>query len=257
MGPVRGEIMWQAVLDAVAAVGAGGPLDVLDLGGGTGGDAVRLAALGHRVTVVDPSPDALASLDRRHAESASPDGSVTGVLGDASDVSRVVGPGSQDLVICHGVLEHVDDPVEAVRASLGALRPAGRFSAVVPGRPAAILSRAMAGDFETAHRLTTLRADAWDLRADGPRRFVVQELDTLLRSAGLVPERTAALRVFSDLVPSAIVDLEPAGRDRLHALERAVRDSADFSGISGGLQCIACLDLSSPSTDRGDQHAAV
>ena len=62
MRPVRQEIMWQAVLDAVEALERSGPLDVLDVGGGTGGDAVRLAALGHRVTVVDPSPDALASL---------------------------------------------------------------------------------------------------------------------------------------------------------------------------------------------------
>ena len=42
--------------------------DVLDIGGGTGGFAVRVAELGHRVTVVDPSPDALAALDRRARE---------------------------------------------------------------------------------------------------------------------------------------------------------------------------------------------
>ena len=44
------------------------PLDVVDLGGGTGVMAIPLAARGHRVTVVDPSPDALASLERRTAE---------------------------------------------------------------------------------------------------------------------------------------------------------------------------------------------
>ena len=37
-------------------------LDVLDAGGGTGGFAVPLAELGHRVTVVDASPDSLLSL---------------------------------------------------------------------------------------------------------------------------------------------------------------------------------------------------
>src|SRR3954466_8507042 len=43
-------------------------LDVLDAGGGTGGFAVPLAERGHQVTVVDPSPDALAALGRRVAE---------------------------------------------------------------------------------------------------------------------------------------------------------------------------------------------
>ena len=74
MGPVRSEVMWQAVMDAVHAAAPGGddatPLAVLDLGGGTGGDAVRLACAGHDVTVVDPSPDALASLERRTADVA-------------------------------------------------------------------------------------------------------------------------------------------------------------------------------------------
>ncbi|MDQ3592353.1 MAG: methyltransferase domain-containing protein, partial [Actinomycetota bacterium] len=41
---------------------------VVDLGGGTGEFAVRVAELGHEVTVVDPSPDALAALDRRAAD---------------------------------------------------------------------------------------------------------------------------------------------------------------------------------------------
>src|ERR1700677_1837865 len=36
-------------------------LDIVDVGGGTGGLAVPFAALGHNVTVVDPSPDALAA----------------------------------------------------------------------------------------------------------------------------------------------------------------------------------------------------
>ena len=53
----------QVALDALArrhGAALGRPLRVLDLGGGTGGTAVPLAAAGHDVTVVDPSPDALA-----------------------------------------------------------------------------------------------------------------------------------------------------------------------------------------------------
>ena len=47
----------------------GGPVSVVDIGGGTGGFAVRVAELGHRVLVVDPRPDALATLARRADES--------------------------------------------------------------------------------------------------------------------------------------------------------------------------------------------
>ena len=60
-GAVRTGVVWSALEPLLSD----GPLDVLDIGGGTGGLAVRVAALGHRVSVIDPSPDALAALDRR------------------------------------------------------------------------------------------------------------------------------------------------------------------------------------------------
>src|SRR3712207_9342621 len=69
---VRTAVVWDAldVLVAELVTATGRPaLDVVDLGGGTGGFAVPLAGLGHRVTVVDPSPDALAALQRRATRS--------------------------------------------------------------------------------------------------------------------------------------------------------------------------------------------
>jgi len=259
MGPVRTEVMWQSVLDAVEAASTGSAgLDVLDLGGGTGHDAVRLAGLGHRVTVVDPSPDALASLDRRAAESdLDPAGRVTGILGDTTDLAEHVEAESFDLVVCHGVLEHVDDPGQALTATAMALRPGGSVSVVVAGRLAAVLARALAGDFAEATSLFESDARTWDLRTSGPRRFVVGEVQALLKEHGFTPLQTNALRVFSDLVPSAVVDIEPGARDRLFALERLVRTAPDLTALSAGLQCIARLDLRVEPSDRGGLRATV
>ena len=60
----RTTVVWNAlrgVLDGRAADEPGRAVQVVDIGGGTGGFAVPVAELGHRVTVVDPSPDALAA----------------------------------------------------------------------------------------------------------------------------------------------------------------------------------------------------
>ena len=91
-------------------------LDVVDLGGGTGGFAVPLARLGHRVTVVDPSPDALVSLERRAAEDGVSE-RVRAVQGDLGSVFDAVAKESADAVLCHGVLEVADDPVEGMGAA--------------------------------------------------------------------------------------------------------------------------------------------
>ncbi|MGA8850527.1 MAG: methyltransferase, partial [Aeromicrobium sp.] len=133
MGPVRTEVMWQSVLDAVEVTGVDA-LRILDLGGGTGSDAVRLAQAGHHVTIVDPSPDALASLERRSADAARAGevpGHVRGVLGDTTDLLQHVDAGSFELVLCHGVLEHVDDTDQAMSVVASALRTGAHASVVV------------------------------------------------------------------------------------------------------------------------------
>ncbi len=256
MGPVRSELMWQAVVDAIETAGAGEPLDVLDLGGGTGGDAVRLAQLGHRVTVVDPSPDALASLHRRGVE-AGLERPVHGIQGDATDLLEHVGAAAFDLVLCHGVLEHVDDPAQALATVAAVLRPAGHVSVMVSGRNAAVAARALAGDFVTAQTLLERTADAWDVRAMGPRRFVAAEVEALLETLGFVAVHTSGVRIFADLVPSALVDTEPGARDALYALERILRTSSDFTGLSAGLHTIAHLDLRSATSDPGGKSATL
>ncbi len=244
MGPVRTEVMWQSVLDAVEVTGVD-TLTILDLGGGTGSDAVRLAQAGHHVTIVDPSPDALASLERRSADAARAGevpGSVRGVLGDTTDLLQHVDAGSFELVLCHGVLEHVDDTDQAMSVVASALRPGAHASVVVAGRLAAVVARALAGDFAAATRVFSTDLSTWDTRSMGPRRFVAAELDELLVKHGLTPVASHALRVFADLVPSALVDIEPGARDALFALERLVADHGDFTALSAGLQSIARLD---------------
>src|SRR3954454_17019468 len=160
--------------DAGSDAGSDVGLDVLDIGGGTGGLAVRIGELGHRVTVVDPSPDALAALDRRAREH---DVAVTGRQGDLSTLLDVAGPDSADLVLCHGVLEVVDDPAAALETLARVVRPGGVLSLLVAQRYAAVVARAMAGHFQQA--LAMLDATAPHGRAG--RRFTHDELAALVR----------------------------------------------------------------------------
>src|SRR4051812_41834049 len=106
--PARTAAVW-AALDRV--VNAGTPLRVLDVGGGSGMFAVPLARLGHDVTVVDPSADALATL-RRRADTAGVGGRVYAIQGDGDLLHEVIPEtdGDFDLALCHSVLEVVDDP---------------------------------------------------------------------------------------------------------------------------------------------------
>lgn len=227
-GSVRTAVVWDALEDALA----GGPRDVVDLGGGTGGFAVRLAESGHRVRVVDPSPDALAALARRAGEASL---EVTGLQGDVSDLLEVVGAASADVVLCHGVLEVVD-PAAALARVAEVLRPGGVLSLVVGQRHAAVLARAMAGHFQQARGLLD---DQEPVDSRTGRRFTAAEVEALLGEAGLTPTTVHAVRVFADLVPAALLDLEPGAAAALVDLERAVADRPEYLPLATQLHVLA------------------
>ena len=80
--------------------------------------------------------------------------------------------GSVDVVLCHGVLEVVDDPEAALASLAGVLRPGGPLSLLVSQRHAAVVARAMAGHFRQARDLLD------GPPPDGaPHRFTAEETD--------------------------------------------------------------------------------
>ena len=232
----RSSVLWNALEPVLGAAGAGGDQMVVDVGGGTGGLAVRVAALGHRVTVVDPSPDAVAALQRRAAEA---DVAVESHVGDISDLAGFVAPGTVDVVLCHGVLGVVDDPAAALATLSAVLRPGGTLSLLVAQRHAAVLARAMAGQFALAKEL---------LEGSDPRRgehdrtghrFTLDEVETLVADAGLVRGDVHGIRVFADRVPGSLLDLDPGSTAALVELEQAASTRPEYLPLASQLHVLA------------------
>lgn len=237
---LRAGVVWKALRDCLEEPGR----QVLDLGGGTGGFAVRVAEEGHQVTVVDPSPDALAALDRRVAgsEQASDGGladRVRGIQGDAADLLDVVAEGTMDVVLCHGVLEMVDDPAEALRAVAAVLRPGGRLSLLVAQRNAAVLSRALAGHLAEAQHVLDDPAGRWGAADPLRHRFTQAGIAGLLEDCGFAPRSVQGVRVLADLVPSAYVDTAPGAFDALVRLESALADHPELRAVATRLHVLA------------------
>ncbi|MFD3658873.1 methyltransferase [Streptomyces sp. 24-1644] len=237
---LRTAVVWEVLKDAldrrVKATGRD-TLDVLDTGGGTGNFAVPVARLGHRVTVVDPSPNALFALERRAAEDGVAE-RVSGVQGDILGLFDVVEPGGYDVVLCHGVLEYVDDPAEGVRNAVDALRPSGALSLLAAGLGGAVLARALAGHFTEARRALSDPAGRWGDGDPVPRRFNADQLTELVGAAGMEVGAVHGVRVFADLVPGVLVDTEPGAVEALLKLEAAVAELPSFHAVATQLHVL-------------------
>ncbi|WP_158075589.1 class I SAM-dependent methyltransferase [Actinokineospora bangkokensis] len=119
-----------------------GPSRVLDVAGGTGGDALPLVALGHEVTVLDPA-GALLECALRDGEGLA--GTVHVAQAAAEDVPHLFAGGSFDVVLCHGLLHHVDDRAALLRAVAAPLVAGGLVSVVGPNPDADPLLAAVRG----------------------------------------------------------------------------------------------------------------
>ena len=226
---VRTSAVWQSVRAIVVEreQQLGRPLRVVDLGGGTGGMAVPLAQLGHHVTVIDPSLDALASLHRRAGDSGVAE-RIVAVQGDAANLLEVHPDADADLVCCHGTLEFVDDPAATLRSVAGVLAAGGYVSLVVATRVAAVLARALAGQFAQAQCALTSDDGRWGPADPLQRRFDAAGITALVEGAGLVVKDIHGARIFSDLVPAAYLDFD-ADRAALLKLEQTASRHPDYA----------------------------
>ena len=253
----RSSLVWDVLTEVIAARAAQAgrtALDIVDVGAGTGGFAVSMASLGHRVTVVDPSPDALAAARWRAAEAGV---TLTEVQGEATDLPALVGEpgvgdGGADLVICHNVLEYVDSPSAALAAVARVLRPGGTVSVLAANTVAAVLQRALAGKYAEARAMlpgtgaagtgpsstgSSSAGPAAPAGTTSARRFTLPELTALIEGAGLRAGDAHGIRIFSSLLPGAGADL--AAVEALRELEEAAATCPPLRDIATRLHVLA------------------
>jgi SAM-dependent methyltransferase len=215
------------------------PPRVLDVGGGSGVWAVPLAAAGCAVTVVEPSPNALATLHRRAADAGVAD-LITAVQGDTDALADLVPAGEADVVLGHGLLEVVDDAAAALAALAAAAAPGGAVSVLVANRFAAVLHRAIAGRLVDARRLLDDAAGQLTGTKDPlQRRFDVEGLEALVTSAGLKVELLQGHGVVSDLVPGSVLEASPGAADALAELELAAATRSPLRDVAARLHVMA------------------
>ena len=156
-------------------------LRALDIGCGTGAMAVRLARLGLHVTLLDSSVPML-DLAKRAAREAGTTERVALIHGDASQFANLFHAEVFDVILCHNVLEYVEDPCAVLRSASGALRnPSSIISILVRNQAGEVLKAAIQdGDLAVAERNLTAEWGNESLYGGRVRLFTAESLRDML-----------------------------------------------------------------------------
>lgn len=241
MASIRSHVSWLSVSEALATAAALGndSLRVLDIGGGAGVDAVRVARESHEVTVVDQSSDALAALQQRAREAQV---EIRAIQGDGESLQPTMFTSAFDVALCHGVIETVAQPLILLKSIASVLKPGGLISVQVPGLIAAVKHRVSLGDLDLARALYEADVSTWDVETLGPRRYRWDELGDLVAAAGFSVVGLRGVRVFGDSVAADVTDDDPDRFEVLLELEQRLKSDREFAAGSAGLQALGRLD---------------
>jgi S-adenosylmethionine-dependent methyltransferase len=213
-------------------------LRALDLGCGTGAIAVRLARLGLHVTLLDAS---LPMLD--FAQRAAREAGVTDTIalkhGDAVELETLFDAGSFDLILCHNILEYVDDPGVVLRGAARALRDSsGIISVLVRNRAGEVLKAALlGGDLAAAEHNLTAEWGHESLYGGKVRLFTAESLRAMLVAASFAVTAERGVRVVSDYLPPRISRHDEY--ERILELERKLGARPEFAAVARYTHCLA------------------
>jgi S-adenosylmethionine-dependent methyltransferase len=236
-GRLREELAFANLQEFFPGTDLSNSLDALDVGCGTGTSAARLARLGFKVALLDSS-QAMLDIAKRTTENARTSG-ITTVLGDASQLMSLFGPASFDLVLCHNVLEYLEDPATVLRGAAHVLRGASAILSIVVRNQAGEVLKAtiQTGDLAAAEANLTAEWGLESLYGGKVRLFTSAGLRTILKaeSLDLIAER--GIRAISDYLPAGIS--REAEYERIFALEHKLGQRPQFAAVARYTQCLA------------------
>jgi S-adenosylmethionine-dependent methyltransferase len=209
--------------------------DILDLAGADGGDAIRLARQGHRVTIVDFAPAMLAAATKR-AEAAGVE--VTCVEADATDLPDDIGV--YDVVVCHNLLQYQADPTVALQAAVNALRPKGFLSVMAINRHSTPLTAAIRqNDLTAAYAALSTNEAQTDTFGTTITLHTADEVAAILDGLGCPVRAHYGIRSVCDYITDDERKHDPAFYADLERLELALTDRPPYMHTARIFQLVA------------------
>jgi S-adenosylmethionine-dependent methyltransferase len=230
-GRLRAELAFLGLQDALPGASLNETLRALDVGCGTGATAIRLAHLGIHVTLLDSSSSML-ELAQRAADESGVGDRISLQSGDVSELAQYFHAHAFDIIVCHNVLEFIEDPHTVLRSIARLMKPASAMlSLLVRNQAGEVLKAALqSGDLLTAENNLSAEWGQESLYQGRVRFFTPEALEALLEEASLEVDERRGVRIVSDYLPSNIS--RSAEYERILSLERKLANRSEFFAMA-------------------------
>lgn len=237
-GRLRQDLALANLLEFLPARPANNSVNALDLGCGTGVAAVRLAPLGFHMTLLDSSP-AMLDMAERAALDAGLSDKVSLKHSDAAHSASLFPSKSFDLILCHNLLEYVDDPGAVLESAARLMRDSrAMLSVLVRSQAGEVLKAAIqAGDLGAANDGLSVEWGQESLYGGKVRLFTQDKLRNLVKRAGLRVIGERGVRIIVDYLPSQVSRTQEY--ERILALERKLGSRAEFAATARYIHALA------------------
>ena len=152
--------------------------------------------------------------------------------GDATQLAALFDAGSFDLILCHNILEYVEDPCAVLRSAARTLQdPSGILSVLVRNRAGEVLKATIqGGDLAAAEHNLTAEWGHESLYGGRVRLFTAERLRSMLAAASFAVTAERGVRVLSDYLPPKVSRNDEY--ERILQLERKLGRRPEFAAVA-------------------------
>lgn len=215
------------------------PLRILDAGGGNGLDALALARMNHHVDIVDISQQMLNDA-RANAALAGVTHRVDTHAMDIHALDRKFPANLFDLVLCHNLIQFVDDLQAVLESIVGMIKPDGMLSLITTNQYSLPYQAAfLEGDLEQAYRMLDEDMHYNSVFDINVHEYRHDDIITLLEGLGLKLEKHYGIRCLYNYWGTNELKQNSSVHEKLKKLEMELTERYPYKLGARQFQLIA------------------
>ncbi len=214
-------------------------LTILDAGGGNGLEAIALAQQGHKVVLLDYSAEMLGEA-RTNVQNNRVIEAIEFYEGDVCSIPRLFPKAKFDVVLCHNVLQYVDNLDTALQALSHAVKARGFISIICVNRYSESY-RLVLQELNLPAAYAALDTDVIVSMVFGVpmKAYAAEDLRAPLRKIGCSIVGQYGIRCVNDYIPDNEIKTDPQFFAEMEKLEYAMSDKFPYYLVARSFHIIA------------------